>query len=251
MSHERLALSSADLEDLDVPALDAFLVARAPGLLAATSRDEAATRLGLLGRSAPRTVPTLVGLYVFGRVPQYLFPEWGVGCAAIEGRSLTDPIRKREDLEGPVVKLLDQALAFVRAESGGGDEYPEGAVREALANALIHRDLRKASRVAVRVFSDRLEIWSPGGPPEGYTDLDDLAREGGISAPRNPLLASVARQLGVGEQIGRGLVVTRASLPANRRGEVDAKVELRSTPRDVLVVIPSSWQRPRDAQELS
>ncbi len=248
MSHERLAVSSADLEDLDVGALDAFLLRRAPSLYAATSRDEAGIRLGLLGKIAPRTVASLVGLYVFGRAPQHVFPEWGVGCVSIDGRSLTDTIRHRADLDGGLGALLDQSLPFVHAQAGGGaEEYADVAVREALVNALVHRDLKRPSRVAVRVFADRLEIWSPGGPPDGASDLEELAREGGVSVPRNPLLAAIARELGIGEQIGRGLaLVARAtSTPA------DGRVELRATPRDVLVTIPSRWQRPRAAQELS
>ena len=77
--------------------------------------------------------------------------------------------------------------------------------------------------------------------------FEELAREGGVSVPRNPLLAAIARELGIGEQIGRGLaLVARAtSTPA------DGRVELRATPRDVLVMIPSRWQRLRAAQELS
>jgi predicted HTH transcriptional regulator len=248
MSHERLAVTAADLEDLDLAALDAFLLRRAPGLYAATSREEAGVRLGLLGRLAPRVVASYVGLYVFGRVPQYVFPEWGVGCVSIDGRSLTDPVRDRSDLEGPLGSLLEQSLAFVRAQAGGaGEEYAETAVREAVVNALVHRDLKRPSRVAIRVFVDRLEIWSPGGPPDGAADLEELSREGGVSVPRNPLLAAVARELGMGEQIGRGLAVVArtTSSPA------DGRVELRTSPRDVLVMMPSRWQRPRAAQELS
>jgi ATP-dependent DNA helicase RecG len=112
---------------------------------------------------------------------------------------------------------------------------------------LVHRDMRKPSRVALRLFADRLEVWSPGGPPEGVTDLEDLAREGGVSVPRNPLLASAARSMGFGEQLGRGL-----HLLVHRSGTgPEQRPELRVTSKDVLVVIPSRWKRPRIAQELS
>ena len=56
MSHERLAMTMAEVDDLDQPALDAFVARRAPAVLGALSRDEAAGRLGLLARVAPRVV---------------------------------------------------------------------------------------------------------------------------------------------------------------------------------------------------
>jgi len=118
-------------------------------------------------------------------------------------------------------------------------------VREILTNALVHRDLRKSSRVLLRLFTDRLEVWSPGGPPEGVTDLEELSREGGLSQPRNPLLAASSRVLGLSEQLGRGLALL------SRASTAGARIEIRSSPRDVLVIVPSRWQRPRAGEALS
>jgi ATP-dependent DNA helicase RecG len=249
MSHERIPVPGAELDDLDLAALDAWLVQRAPALRAASSLEETALRLGLLARSAPRVAPTPVGLLLFGRAPQLIQPDWGVAAVAVRGTTLADPVLVRADLEGNLAALVSQALAFVRgkAEPGpsmssalpdGSEEYPEAALREALVNALVHRDLRRAGRVAVRRFVDRIEIWSPGGLPEGLTDVTELLREGGVSHPRNPLLAAAARSLGIGEQLGRGLPVL-----ARSGGTYARRVEVHSSPRDVLVVIPSHWQR--------
>ena len=132
------------------------------------------------------------------------------------------------------------------AAAAGIEEYSEVAVREAVVNALVHRDLRRAGRVAVRVFSDRIEVWSPGGLAEGLTDIDDLLREGGVSHPRNPLLAAAARSLGLGEQLGRGLpVMGRAG------SSYTGRVEIRASPRDVLVTLPSRWLGPQSPSQLS
>ncbi|NUP06909.1 MAG: hypothetical protein HOW73_12725 [Polyangiaceae bacterium] len=252
MTNERLGVSSADLDDLDLPKLDAFLAERVPTLLASSSREEVATRVGLLSKSPPRVVPSVTGLYVFGKLPQLYFPEWGVACMASGGTTLLDSIAAKVDLEGGLGALLEGSLSFVRAHAGGegapdASEYDPAIVREVLVNALVHRDLRRPSRVAVRLFADRLEVWSPGGPPEGMSDLEELARDGGISQPRNPLLASIARSLGYGEQLGRGL-----NLLTHRGGaSLEHRPEIRSTTKDVLVVLPSRWKRPRVAQELS
>ena len=249
MSHERIPVPGAELDDLNLAALDAWLQQRAPALRATASLEEVALRLGLLARSAPRVAPTPVGLLLFGHTPQLVQPDWGLVAVAVRGTTLADPVLVRVDLEGNVAALVQQALTFVRgqAEPGsvangglpdGSEEYPEPALHEALVNALIHRDLRRAGRVALRRFVDRIEIWSPGGLPEGLTDVTDLLREGGVSHPRNPLLAAAARSLGIGEQLGRGLPVL-----ARSGGTYARRVEIHSSPRDVLVVIPSHWQR--------
>jgi ATP-dependent DNA helicase RecG len=253
MSHERLSVSGAELDDLDLSALDAFVTARAPTLRATLQLEDVALRLGLVVRSAPRVTPTPVGLLLFGKTPQLVAPDWGVAAVCIDGTTLSDPVRYRLDLEGNVASLLSQGLAFVRGKTeetspphstaaaslaGDADEYPEAAVREALVNALLHRDLRRAGRIALRRFHDRLEIWSPGGLPEGLSDVTELLREGGVSHPRNPILAALARAMGIGEQLGRGLAVL-----ARVGGSYARRVEVHSSPRDVLVVIPSHWQR--------
>ena len=61
MSHERMSVSGAELDDLDLAALDAFVTARAPALRATLQLEEVALRLGLVLRSAPRVTPTPVG----------------------------------------------------------------------------------------------------------------------------------------------------------------------------------------------
>jgi ATP-dependent DNA helicase RecG len=251
MTSERVGVSTADVDDLDLARVDAYLAERVPVLLASASREDVAVRLGLLARSAPRVVPTVTGLYAFGRLPQLFFPEWGVVCMASSGTTLLDGVTARSDLDGPLPVLVEQCIGFVRERCGGADvdggEYAVSIVREAIVNALVHRDLRKPSRVALRLFADRLEIWSPGGPPDGAGDLEELGREGGVSHPRNPLLASIARGLGYGEQLGRGLHV----LVHRGSAAVDHRVELRTSSRDVTIVLPSRWRRPSTAQQLS
>lgn len=252
MSHERLSVSGAELDDLDLSELDAFVTARAPSLRATMQLEDVALRLGLLVRAAPRVAPSPVGLLLFGKTPQLVAPDWGVAAVAIDGTTLSDPVRERLDLEGNLASLLAQGLAFVRGKTeetrpslsasstslADAQEYPEAAVREALINALVHRDLRRAGRIAIRRFHDRLEIWSPGGLPEGLSDVSELLREGGVSHPRNPILAALARAMGIGEQLGRGLAVL-----ARVGGTYAHRVQVHSSPRDVLVTIPSHWQR--------
>src|SRR4051812_21375421 len=119
MSHERMPVSGAELDDLDLDALEAFVARRAPRLYEVLGRDDAAVRLGFLARAMPRLVPTSVGLCVFGRTPQLVQPDWGAVAISVEGRSLVDPVKTRCDLEGDLGTLVTQAIAFVRDEAGG------------------------------------------------------------------------------------------------------------------------------------
>ena len=127
MSHERLSVSGAELDDLDLSALDAFVTARAPTLRATMQLEEVALRLGLLVRAAPRVAPTPVGLLLFGKTPQLVAPDWGVAAVCIDGTTLSDPVRYRLDLEGNLASLLAQGLAFGAAVGfsrfpGDGDD---------------------------------------------------------------------------------------------------------------------------------
>ena len=80
-------------------------------------------------------------------------------------------------------------------------ELPEGALREALVNAIVHRDYRSTANVQVHVFRDRLEIVTPGGLPAGMRE-EDLGTK---SVPRNPLLFGMFYRMGLVEQIGSSI----------------------------------------------
>ncbi|MBK8266049.1 MAG: hypothetical protein IPK80_32560 [Nannocystis sp.] len=241
---ERSAVPGATLEDLDLDALAAYLRQRAPNLAASLGAEQLATRVGLLVAVSGGPQPSIAGLMSFGTLPQLHRPEWGLSAVRIAGKSLADPITARGDLEGDLRALLGQALAFVRAHTRAvpdllrpGElrlEYPEEAVREALTNALVHRDLRLSGRIGLRIFDDRLEISSPGGLPAPLP-LDELAQHGSLSLPRNPLLAAVARGLGLIEQIGRGLPLIRAAV-----AEVSAQpVSFAASGIELRVTLPS------------
>ena len=84
--------------------------------------------------------------------------------------------------------------------------FPESAVREALMNALVHRDYTSpAGGVAIHIYPNRLEIWNSGALPEGVTD--ESLRQGQISVLRNPDIAHVLYLRGYMEKAGRGSVL--------------------------------------------
>ncbi len=240
---ERGAVRGAVLEDLDLTAASEYLTRRAPKLLERQPIEQLLERIGFVARG----VPTVAGLLLFGDFPQIHRPEWGVVAVQFDGRLLTDTVTARVDLEGTLSEMAEAAEAFVVDHSQSlpdqvdpretAEEYSRGAVREALANALIHRDWGLPGRIAVRLFTDRLEIWSPGGPPPSLAiPLDALSSDGGVSLARNPLIASTCRHQGLGEQLGRGL-------PTLRRQVTEAAGQppmITSSKIEVCVVVPSA-----------
>ena len=121
---------------------------------------------------------------------------------ALERFSGNEPVKPYIDfqtLEGSAFDLVDRVEDFVlrnikksiwlvpgQVQREERYEYPPDAIREAITNAVVHRDYESSSKVQVRIFDNRIEVWSPGLLPEGIT-IDDLKREH-RSIPRNPLL---------------------------------------------------------------
>ena len=83
------------------------------------------------------------------------------------------------------------------------EEIPLVAYREACANAIIHRDYSFESSVRVEIFTDRIEILSPGGLPIGVSEREYL--DGRISVPRNRIIADVFLRLGIIEKLATGI----------------------------------------------
>ncbi len=82
-------------------------------------------------------------------------------------------------------------------------EYPRAALREAVANALLHRDYTDSGRVMIRIYDDRILITSPGILPDGIT-LADLSHDPHPSRLRNPLLAQTFYFAEIVERWGSG-----------------------------------------------
>ena len=120
------------------------------------------------------------------------------------------------ELEGCVIGQLQDAVSFVRNNSHKKwwkendyreelPDYPERAVTEAIANAIIHRDyLQVGSEIHIDMYDDRLEVYSPGGMMDGrlIQQLDPMKVP---SKRRNPLLADFFNRLGLMERRGSGM----------------------------------------------
>ncbi len=95
------------------------------------------------------------------------------------------------------------------------------ALREALINALAHRDYRSSANVQVFIFSDRVEIVNPGGLVGGL-ELKDLGKR---SVPRNPLLFGVLFRMNLVENVGSGIKRIKESMADENLGEPRIEID--------------------------
>ena len=160
----------------------------------------------------------LAGLLLFGQNPQQFRPVFMVKAVYIDGTNIASQhYRDSEDIEGPLINQYERALSFItrnlhRLQAGQGVnslgklEIPEIALQEVLVNALIHRDYFISAPIRILMFTDRVEIISPGHLPNHLT-IEQIRF--GLSNMRNPIIASHAtRQMpyrGLGSGIPRAL----------------------------------------------
>jgi len=166
----------------------------------------------------------------------------GVTCAVFQGSAKTY-ILDRKEFHGNLYAIYQEVIAYLQAKlnsalipnAGGRDErleLPESALREAVVNAIAHRDYRSTANVQVYIFQDRVEIVTPGGLPAGMRE-EDL---GSRSVPRNPLLFSMLYRMRLVEQIGSG--IRRIHDACREHGVAEPAIDV--SPDWVTVTFPRS-----------
>ncbi len=173
--------------------------------------DEALMRLKLTVSGKPTNAAVLL----FGRDLQKFFTQSEVKCIRFKGIKPVKPFIDFQVIDGDIFYQVDEAERFVlrnihkavwlvqgQVQRQEKYEYPPDAIREALVNAICHRDYYSPSKVQVRVFDDRIEIWNPGVLPEELS-LEDLRRRH-TSIPRNPLVARQFFWVRYIEEVGTG-----------------------------------------------
>jgi ATP-dependent DNA helicase RecG len=219
-------ISGAQLADLDLRRLRDYF-GRVRQQATPDEGDEAGWRTLLLNTELMvEEGITLSGLLLFGTSPNRFLPFAGIDAAAFPGIEKDYAARERATLRGPMTPLLgegglvenglvEQALDFIRRnvaakttlEDGARrvdvPVYPPEVLRETLVNALIHRDyLLTSTDIELAIYSDRLEVISPGRLPNGITPA---RMRTGCRAARNQLIKDVMRDYGYLEHMGMGV----------------------------------------------
>lgn len=179
------------------------------------SVDDLLLRMGAVDEGG---YPTVAGVLMFARNPQAFLPQSGLTFVKFvgtqpRGKTGEPGYGRREEIGGPLARIIQRTWEVVGEEMRTGavvtglereerTEYPVAAVREALVNAVAHRDYRLGGRrIEVRMFTDRMEIVSPGGLP-GFVTVDNIVEE---HFSRNPRIVSCLYQWGYIEELGLGV----------------------------------------------
>ena len=245
---EERVLEAAGVGDIDPESFREFL--RLQGI---TVEDDLPPTLenDLTNRGVIRVVDgspraTLYGVLAFGRDPQR-YPQtrnFWVSCAAYGGADQGSDVLLVGEAKGRLDEQVERAMGWMRS-LGHKERYkglqredvfiaPEAVVREALVNAVVHRDYSlTASKVLLEVFDDRVVVTSPGTLPNHMTPVAVLA--GGLPRSRNEWLAHfmmVRRQM---EQRGRGWPLMRRRM--REFNDTEPELEVFDTERFVRVTL--------------
>lgn len=195
-----------------------FLAAR--GLRAGAAADQL-QKIGLANKVGDEVVPTRAAVLLFAEEPGSLLAAYetraDIRVMVYEGKApipgATPNLRKAaKTIRGPLIVQIDQAIRVVLDELSQGitlaasgfktkHVYPERVVKEAIVNAVIHRDYRLNRDIFVRIFDDRIEIESPGVFPGNITAAN-IDKAG--SRARNPLIAQNLREFQEAPNIDAG-----------------------------------------------
>ena len=232
------AITGATIAELDQEKINSFLEQLRKNRPQASYLEQpfenVLQHLRILRESDGILQPTLAGLLVFGKYPQTVEPQLVITFLHYYGTSETEKTPRGErfldnrKFEGPVPAMIEQAVNHVTASIRKGSlidglyrrdipEYPMEAVREALVNAVAHRDYSsfvRGSYIQIRLFSDRIEIQNPGGLYGNVTE-ETLEDE---QSTRNRTLMRLMEDLHLVENRGSGI---RAMIEAMRSANLE------------------------------
>ena len=159
--------------------------------------------------------PTNGAVLLFAKDPQRRFMQSEVKCIRFKGVGVTGEMIDLKTVGGDVFDQLVETEKFIfnnialsawieegKLQRQERWEYPPKAIREALANAISHRDYETTSKVQVRIFDDRMEFWNPGMLPDGWTV--EMLKRVHESIPRNPSVAKQFFWIKYIEEVGTG-----------------------------------------------
>lgn len=178
--------------------------------------QEVMNNLGIIDEFEDGVFPTVAGFLIFSQnLPQKIkaFSRYVVRCVRYKGDSVASPIVDKLDVDGTLDQHIEVIQKFILRNIPLGAkivgakrveqyEYPEDAIRELVANAIIHRDyMITETYTQINIFSNRLEISNPGNLPPGVT-IENI-KDSQFS--RNEVIAQILKDMDYLEEYGRGI----------------------------------------------
>ncbi len=177
---------------------------------------------------------TFGGLLFFHENPQDYLPN--AGLRVVEVNKKGEPVRTKE-FKGPVWRIVEDSVEYIKekmeileiivgAERRKVYEYPVRAIREAITNAVVHRNYGIEADIRVFLYPDRIVVRSPGSLVPGV-DLNDPDH-----IPRNPVLCTLMKDAGYIEKLGYGIRMMREECERHPFVEI----EFRTSPMKFDVI---------------
>ena len=230
--YEIISVAGAKTPDIDFHAVSEYMQNyRAIDL---QEFDEQSTyrflqNLSLLSETESTLRPTIAGMLLFGKnkVTKWL-PQCGIDCVKIHGRDFSNDKEDIKFFDRNVFSNLEDTFSFInrynthsftvkKVRRIDSFDYPEKAIREALVNAVVHRDYTiTGSRIRVHVFDDRISIRSPGGVPNTLT-IEKIKL--GLIYHRNPVLMQFFYDAHLSERLGQGIPIIFKQMQVNGNPE--------------------------------
>ena len=216
--------AEAKLEDLALGQFDAYRREAVDAeTIAANHRDIQQQLASLRMYDFKHASPTFSGILLFGKNPRFFLPGAYIQYLKLPGTDLTDVPEDQAEISGDLNSVLRELELRIKSlvqtsmrrinalEERLSPDYPEWALRELLMNAVMHRNYESNTPVRFYVFSDHIEIQSPGGLYGEATVKNFPTR----NSYRNPVIAEAMKSLGFVNRFGYGVQRAQALLKDN------------------------------------
>ncbi|MBF0299870.1 MAG: putative DNA binding domain-containing protein [Oligoflexia bacterium] len=202
------------IDDLDIKKVQSFLKQKKITLTKMVN-EKLLTSYGLIYGDNKEIYLTIAGNLLFGKTPEKYLPEAFILCSHFKGNSGRDAIASIT-CTGNLFEQLDKSYQFIIKNLGRSYqikathvtpkrkeklEIPPLAIREALINAIVHRNYFISGPIKIAIYDDRVEIFSPGGFP-GPIVISELGN--GVTYIRNHALSKIFFEMGIIEKLGSG-----------------------------------------------
>lgn len=209
--YDEMTVGNTSLEDLDMPFFMNFIEKH---LQVRPREEEVDNYLKNLHLIDGEKRMTLAGLLFFGKNPQDYLPNQKVICAFIKGTDISVPPSDQKEITGKIPEMLENTQRFLQLylteehkirgfEREKLFEIPEVALREAVVNAIAHRDYTIDAPIRVIIFKNRVEVRTPGKLPNTVT-IESM-KIGGSHVLRNPTIYNLLSKMGLVTDLGSGV----------------------------------------------
>ena len=230
---EKQPVRTSCYEDIDEQKLNDFLkrhTRKRGGVVPNLTLPQVLVNMGVAIHEGGKVIPTTTGLLFFGKRSQKFVPHSKIIIARYKGVVPIDFIDKAE-LTGSVLQIIEESEKFIKRNTRKSSkiidferidipEYPYVAIREAVVNAVAHREYyTDRSPIQISIFDDRIEILNPGIPNIDVTELE------GKHIPRNELICKLLNDVGYMEGFGTGIARMKSHMREHGLSEPILEVE--------------------------